>query len=208
MGTALLPTTAITIGWLTPIGHISNKRRLTQGPCLRTLSSAPRRHGVSLPEHRNCANKSAVTGQKRAPVPLSTWRRTPLCRRRPREMRILRLILAGMLALSIPIVAHAHHPGSNRNAANTTPAIPQRNGSSSVSQPTPGFSGWQPAKDHIREWNCGWCPPHRGPNHLYGWWGPSGGLTPPTYWVWVPGSAVFDYPFSDWRGPHGGWGNP
>ena len=30
----------------------------------------------------------------------------------------------------------------------------------------------------------------------------------PTYWVYVPGSAVFDYPFSDWRGPTGGWGNP
>jgi hypothetical protein len=117
-------------------------------------------------------------------------------------MRILILFLAGMLALSTPIVGHAHHPGSKRSATNTSPAIAQRNGSSSASQPTPSFGGRRPAQDHIREWNCGWCPPLRGPNHFYG------GPTVPTYWVWVPGSAVFDYPFSDWRGPHGGWGNP
>jgi hypothetical protein len=32
--------------------------------------------------------------------------------------------------------------------------------------------------------------------------------TGPSYWIYVPGSAVFDYPFPDWRGPTGGWGNP
>jgi len=41
-----------------------------------------------------------------------------------------------------------------------------------------------------------------------------GGRTTPaagrrgTYWVWGPGGGAFDYPFADWRGPHGGWGNP
>jgi hypothetical protein len=30
----------------------------------------------------------------------------------------------------------------------------------------------------------------------------------PTYWVYVPESAVFDYPFADWRGPMDGWDNP
>ena len=46
-----------------------------------------------------------------------------------------------------------------------------------------------------------------GQNRQYG---PRGFYGPPvpTYWVWVPGSAVFDYPFADWRGPTGGWGNP
>ena len=29
-----------------------------------------------------------------------------------------------------------------------------------------------------------------------------------TYWVWGPSGGAFDYPFSDWRGPTGGWGNP
>jgi len=27
----------------------------------------------------------------------------------------------------------------------------------------------------------------------------------PTWRLWAPGSAVFDYPFADWRGPTGGW---
>jgi hypothetical protein len=119
-------------------------------------------------------------------------------------MRILRLTLAGVLALSTPIVAHAHSPGSNHNAANTTPIIDQRGNSSSVSQPAPGFGGWHAAHDRVREW----CPPHWGPNHIYGGWGPYGGRAVPTYWVYVPGSAVFDDPFPDWRGPTGGWGNP
>jgi len=30
----------------------------------------------------------------------------------------------------------------------------------------------------------------------------------PNYYIWVPGSAIFDDPFPDWRGPTGGWGNP
>ena len=29
-----------------------------------------------------------------------------------------------------------------------------------------------------------------------------------TYWVWGPSGGAFDYPFADWRGPTGGWGNP
>jgi hypothetical protein len=41
--------TTITIGWLTAIGHISIKRRLTQGPCLRKLSRAPGRHPGQSP---------------------------------------------------------------------------------------------------------------------------------------------------------------
>jgi len=45
------------------------------------------------------------------------------------------------------------------------------------------------------------------PSSRYSGWGYYGAPVP-TYWVWVPGSAVFDYPFADWRGPTGGWGNP
>ena len=47
---------------------------------------------------------------------------------------------------------------------------------------------------------CSNCPP--------GGWVPYGGPGVPTYWVYVPGSAVYDYRFADWRGPTGGWGNP
>jgi hypothetical protein len=118
-------------------------------------------------------------------------------------MRVLRLILGGMLASTTPIVAHAQPPGSNHNATNSTPVIIQRGNNSSVAQPAPGFGGWHMAHDRPREW----CPPHWRPN-IYGGWGPYGVRGVPTYWVYVPGSAVFDYPFSDWRGPTGGWGNP
>src|SRR5437763_10454875 len=55
------------------------------------------------------------------------------------------------------------------------------------------------------EWGSGLA--HWRQNRHYGPWGFYGGSVP-TYWVWVPGSAVFDYPFADWRGPTGGWGNP
>jgi hypothetical protein len=34
------------------------------------------------------------------------------------------------------------------------------------------------------------------------------GVGGPTYWVWGPSGGAFDYPFADWRGPTGGWGNP
>jgi len=67
---------------------------------------------------------SEYTGQKIAPEPLLSRRRTHRVVGR-REMRILKLTLAGMLALSTPIAAHAHHLGSNHTAANTTPVIVQ-----------------------------------------------------------------------------------
>jgi hypothetical protein len=119
-------------------------------------------------------------------------------------MRILILTLAGMLALSTPIVAYAHRPGSEHNAANTTPITHQGGSSSSVSQPAPGVGGWRAAGDRGREW----CPPQWRPNHIYGGWGRYGGRAVPTYWVWVPGSAHFDYPFEDPREPFAGWGDP
>src|ERR1700720_3470079 len=52
----------------------------------------------------------------------------------------------------------------------------------------------------------GWPPPHWGPSRFNG--GPYGGAGVPNYYIWVPGSAIFDDPFPDWRGPTGGWGNP
>ena|SRR5271166_552635 len=51
-------------------------------------------------------------------------------------------------------------------------------------------------------------PPRWGPNGYPGGWGPYGGPPVPTYWVWGPSGGAFDYPFADWRGPTGGWGNP
>jgi hypothetical protein len=114
-------------------------------------------------------------------------------------MRILRLTLAGALALSAPMVAHAVPLGSNRGLAGTGPAphfvqVWDGNGSGRHAAPDGGRGGWQ--------------PPHWGPGRFNGGWGPYGGLGVPTYWVWGPSGGAFDYPFSDWRGPSGGWGNP
>ena len=60
--------------------------------------------------------------------------------------------------------------------------------------PMPGSSG------------RGWQGPYSGLSRFYG--GPYGRPGVPNYYIWVPGSAVFDDPFPDWRGPTGGWGNP
>ena len=118
-------------------------------------------------------------------------------------MRVLGLAFAVLFAVTVPIATHANGPRSNMGPANSGPA--------------PGIAlawhggGWgghsgalsgQRTAAHPRQWNGQW-----GPNRYYGGWGPYGPGVP-TYWVYVPGSAVFDYPFADWRGPTGGWGNP
>jgi hypothetical protein len=106
-------------------------------------------------------------------------------------MRVLGLVLAGALALTAPIVVQA---GSLGPGSYTMPN---------------GWNGdWRRAPSPSPQWNGGpvsprWCtdcPP--GGRGAY----PGRGV--PNYWVWVPGSVVFDYPFPDWRGPTGGWGNP
>jgi hypothetical protein len=68
-------------------------------------------------------------------------------------------------------------------------------------------SGWQAASGHLRQGRGGPGPPHWRHNWNSGW-GPYLWPGVPTYWVWGPGGGAFDYPFADWRGPTGGWGNP
>jgi hypothetical protein len=109
-------------------------------------------------------------------------------------MRLLGLSLAGVLALTAPIAAHSASLGSNMAQAMTgpTPSVMQvGDGHGSNWHPPPGDS---------------WSTPHSGPNRFNGgaYWRPG----VPNYYIWVPGSAVFDDPFPDWRGPTGGWGNP
>jgi hypothetical protein len=101
-------------------------------------------------------------------------------------MRFLGLALAGSLALMAPIAAHSASPGSNTGQTTTGPPP-------GIAQVGDGHnSNWHPAPDGGRG---GWHPPH---------WGPG----VPTYWVWGPSGGALDYPFFDWRGPTGGWGNP
>jgi len=105
-------------------------------------------------------------------------------------MRVLGLALAGVLAMSAQIAAHADQPGPGgaRGAGRS--------------------SGWH-APPGAGQWKGGWVPPHWwGTNRNHSGWGPYAWPAVPTYWVWGPGGGVFDYPFADWRGPTGGWGNP
>ena len=114
-------------------------------------------------------------------------------------MRVFGVALAGMLALTAQIAVHSASLGSNIGQARTGPAP-------GLVQVGDGHgSNWRPAPG---DGSGGWHPPHWGPSRFNGWWGPYGGSGVPTYWVWGPSGGAFDYPFSDWRGPTGGWGNP
>jgi hypothetical protein len=124
-------------------------------------------------------------------------------------MRVLGLAFAVLFAVTVPIATHANGPRSNMGPANSGPApgiVLAWDGGGSGGRS--GALSGQRTAGHVRQWNGQWGPPHWGPNRFYGGRGPYDGPGVPTYWVWVPGSAVFDYPFADWRGPTGGWGNP
>ena len=123
-------------------------------------------------------------------------------------MRVVGLVLAGVFAITTPIAAHADGPKlklppADRGAASNI--LPVWEGGRSGAHS--GAIGDHMAAGRARQWNGGARSAHWGQSRQYGAWGLYGGPVP-TYWVWVPGSAVFDYPFADWRGPTGGWGNP
>ena len=124
-------------------------------------------------------------------------------------MRVVGLSLAGVLALTVPIAGHAGGLGSVIGPANAGPApgivlVWDGGGSDRHS----GAVGVHPTAGRTHQWNDGGGRGHWGPNRYYGGWGPYGGPGVPNYYIWVPGSAIFDDPFPDWRGPTGGWGNP
>jgi hypothetical protein len=121
-------------------------------------------------------------------------------------MRILGLVLISGLALTAPIAAQAGPLGSKMERANAGP-VP------GIMQVWDGNrAGWHPVPNRRAG---GWnqvpgrrVPRHWGPSGHHGAWGPNGVPGVPTYWVWGPSGGAFDYPFADWRGPTGGWGNP
>jgi hypothetical protein len=129
-------------------------------------------------------------------------------------MRFLRLVLVGGLALTAPIAAQAGSLGSpiRPGAAGPAPGVVQVwDGVGPGSHPMPrGWDGdWRQVPSPSRQWNGGWVSPHYSiPNGPPSGWGPYSGPGVPTYWVWGPSGGAFDYPFADWRGPTGGWGNP
>jgi hypothetical protein len=79
--------------------------------------------------------------------------------------------------------------------------------SASAAQAEPPRSTTGPA-GHLHQWPPGSVSPNWRPNVPPGQWGPYPGPGVPTFWVWGPSGGNFDYPFADWRGPTGGWGNP
>ena len=127
-------------------------------------------------------------------------------------MRVLGVALAGVLALTAPMAAQAAPLGlMGPAAANPALVIAQvRDGNGPGRHPPP--NGWGRGKHqvpgHPRQWKGGAVSPHGGPIGRPGGWGLYPGPGIPTYWVWGPSGGAFDYPFADWRGPTGGWGNP
>ena len=142
-------------------------------------------------------------------------------------MRIAGLVLAGALAASFARPGHADPLGLNVTSLRPVPSVGQLDHSNpwgrhqmpdrrnAVRQPMPG----QPS-----QWD-GQARPHWEPNRYSGSWGPHrawggpytvwGGPYAPYVWGGVPVPyhrygdwGALDYPYSEWRGPTGGWGNP
>jgi len=135
--------------------------------------------------------------------------------------------LAGVLALTVPMMTHADPLGSKMTSAGQVPGVAQLDrGSASGRHPRPDNRNIvrQPILGHPSQWE-GWARPHWAPNRDNGSWGPHSAWGGP-YTVWgapyVPfvwgGVAVpyrrygdwgsLEYPYSEWREPFGGWGNP
>ena len=141
-------------------------------------------------------------------------------------MRILGLVLARALALFVAISAHADPLGSKMTPAGLVPGVAQLNGgSASGRHPMPGERGavGQPVPLHPAQ-SEGRGRSNWAPNHANGSWGPYSAWGAYPVWggpyvpyVWgvpaVPYRYYGDwgawwYPYAEWRGPHGGWGNP
>ncbi len=113
-------------------------------------------------------------------------------------MRVLRLAVAGMLALTAPIAGHGVPLGSSVKPVVAAPGIVKVWGAC-------GW-GWHPVPPHWSQWRGRWVPPHCAPNGFYGGWGPYGG----PYGVWGGRYGPYDdwgalwYPYRGWRGPSRG----
>ena len=128
-------------------------------------------------------------------------------------MRVLGLVLVGGLALTGPIGVSAGPQGSLIRPGGAGPAlgvVQTSDGNRVDGHPMPnGWNGdWRRAPGPFRQWNGASVSRRWWPNGPPGWWACCLGPSVPTYWVWGPSGGVFDYPFADWRGPTGGWGNP
>src|SRR5215467_1601806 len=91
------------------------------------------------------------------------------------SMRALGPALAGILAVTVPIAAHASGPSSAMTPVNVGPApgimLVWDGGGSG--QPARAI-GAHPTAGHMRQWNGGWMSPHWRPQRPPLGWGPYG----------------------------------
>jgi hypothetical protein len=129
-------------------------------------------------------------------------------------MRVFGLALAGVLALTVNTVAAQAAPLKSHMrpvGAGPAPRVVQVwDGNRPGWHPVPNGrgGGWQQMPSHFAPMERRMGSAAMGPNAPPGGWGLYPGPGVPTYWVWGPSGGTFDYPFADWRGPTGGWGNP
>ena len=79
-----------------------------------------------------------------------------------------------------------------------------------------GGGGRRANRNHAGQWGWNWARLYWPPDHFYGFWSrPEAWGGPNTVWggPYVPYRNYGDwgalwYPYAEWRGPHGGWGNP
>jgi hypothetical protein len=114
-------------------------------------------------------------------------------------MRVLALALAGGVALAVAAqAAPPEAPLTGGDLASGIVQIGDRDGPDRQSAPNR-------ATGSAGQWKGGW---RKEQDRAPGAWRRYAGPGVPTYWVWGPSGGAFDYPFADWRGPDGGWGNP
>jgi hypothetical protein len=119
-------------------------------------------------------------------------------------MRVLGLAVAGLLALIAPVAVHAAPLGTSVEQLAPAPGIVTVWGGC-------GW-GWHAVPGYWSRWRRGWVPPHCAPHRYYRWRVPFDGWENAYGWGRRYGPCddwgALSYPYSCWRGPTGGWGNP
>src|SRR4029077_11208993 len=125
---------------------------------------------VALSRCCGLAYNSTAGGDERSPMNrYGSGHRGPIFRWRP-EMRVLGLAFAVLLAVTVPIAAHANGARSNMGPANAGPApgiVPVWDSGGSGRHP--GVVGNHPTAGHVRQWNRGGVRPHWRQNWNGGW---------------------------------------
>jgi len=129
-------------------------------------------------------------------------------------LHALKLALAAAITLSAVTPAHSDLLGPKTTPSGSPSGVAP--GGNSGPRPAGGGGDWHPNSGHSSQWGGDRGRPRSTPNHFYGFWGPPNAWGVP-YIGWgvpyVPYRYYGDwgalwYPYAEWRGPHGGWGNP